>query len=60
MKELTLQDMFTIDEILTEAEAYSLRFEVQKTAMFLYDENKDDEYYKLVDAYSQAFSEWIK
>ena len=60
MKDLTLQDIFTIDEILHEAGAYDLRFEVQQTAMQLYDENIDDEYFKLVDAYQQAFNEWIK
>lgn len=60
MKELTLQDMFTIDEILHEASAYDLRYEVQNTAMKIYDEHSDDEYFKLVDAYQQAFNEWVK
>ncbi len=46
-----------IEEILVEASAFGLRVEVLETARQIMDENpKMDK----VDAYQQAFSEWVK
>jgi len=47
----------TIEEILTEANAYNLRQEVKTTAeMFI----KDDPDLNRVAAYNMAYIEWIK
>ena len=46
-----------IEEILTEASAFGLRWEVQSTAEQIMDENPNVD---KVDAYQQAFSEWVK
>lgn len=46
-----------IEEILTEASAFGLRWEVQSTAEQIMDENPNLD---KVDAYQQAFSEWVK
>jgi hypothetical protein len=46
-----------IEEILTEASAFGLRWEVQSTAEQIMDENPNLDQ---VEAYQQAFSEWVK
>ena len=46
-----------IEEILTEASAFGLRWEVQSTAEQIMDENPNLD---KVEAYQQAFSEWVK
>jgi hypothetical protein len=46
-----------IEEILTEASAFGLRWEVQSTAEHIMDENPNLD---KVEAYQQAFSEWVK
>ena len=46
-----------IEEILIEASAYGLRWEVLETAKDIMDENPN---INRVDAYQQAFSEWVK
>lgn len=52
---MTLDDHIQIEEILTEANAYGLRAEVQECAnKFLADGFNHHE------AYSMAFDEWVK
>jgi hypothetical protein len=46
-----------IEEILVEASAFGLRLEVLSTARQIMDENPNVD---KVDAYQQAFSEWVK
>ncbi len=46
-----------IEEILVEASAFGLRVEVLETARQIMDENPNLD---RVDAYQQAFSEWVK
>lgn len=46
-----------IEEILTEASAFGLRWEVQSTAKQITDEDPNLD---KVEAYQQAFSEWVK
>ena len=46
-----------IEEILIEASAYVLRWEVLETAKDIMGENPNID---RVDAYQQAFSEWVK
>ena len=46
-----------IEEILVEASAFGLRLEVLSTARQIMDDNPNVD---KVDAYQQAFSEWVK
>jgi hypothetical protein len=56
----TLQEEITIHEILAEADAYGLKHEVRESAERIWEENKDDEEFTLLDAYHLAFLDWIK
>jgi len=56
----TLQEAITIEEILCEADAYGLRTEVRESAEKIWADNKEDEYFTLLDAYHLAFLDWIK
>ena len=56
----TLQEAIIIEEILCEADAHGLRNEVRDSAEKIWTENKDDEYFTLLDAYHLAFLDWIK
>lgn len=56
----TLQEEITIQEILAEANAYGLRSEVIASAEKIWNENKSDEGFTLLDAYHLAFLDWIK
>jgi len=55
-----LQEELSIHEILAEANAYGLRSEVIESAEKIWDENKGDEEFTLLDAYHLAFLDWIK
>jgi len=46
-----------IEEILMEASAYGLRFEVEKTAKSIIEDNSNID---TVLAYHMAYNEWIK
>jgi|TARA_B110000908_G_C10173946_1_gene412258 hypothetical protein len=52
---LTLEENITIEEILTEANAYGLKAEVQDAATVFLKEG-----HGFVDSYSMAFNDWCK
>jgi hypothetical protein len=52
---MSIEDQITIEGILEEASAFGLRWEVQEWANVFIEEGVD-----VVDAYNQAFEEWIK
>jgi hypothetical protein len=56
----TLQEEVTIQEILAEAGSYGLRAEVIKSAEQIWAENREVDDFTLLDAYQEAYSEWIK
>ena len=56
----TLQEQITIQEILAEAEAFSLRIEVRDTAEKIWAERRGEEEFTLLEAYHIAYHEWIK
>jgi len=55
LRDMTLDEHLTIEEILAEANAYGLKAEVQATANKLLLEGYDYE-----SAYTMAFHEWCK
>ena len=56
----TLQEEITIQEILSEANAYGLRLEVKESAEKIWKERSSDSEFTLLDAYHLAFLDWIK
>ena len=56
-EERNLEDEETIELILEEANAYGLRIEVEQWAMQLLKEDMD---LSRLEAYVQAYNEWIK
>jgi hypothetical protein len=52
---LTLEENITIEEILTEANAYGLKAEVQDAATVFLKEG-----HGFVDSYSMAFNDWCR
>tara|TARA_B100000963_G_scaffold41477_1_gene30828 strand:- start:14789 stop:14959 length:171 start_codon:yes stop_codon:yes gene_type:complete len=55
LRDMTLDEHLTIEEILAEANAYGLKAEVQATANKLLNDGYDYE-----SAYTMAFHEWCK
>ena len=53
----TLEEQIHIEEILAEARAYGLDWEVKSWAMQFM---KDNPEMPLVDAYQLAYTEWVK
>ena len=56
----TLQEQITIEEILTEAEAFGLRSEVRDEAERVWSQRKNEEEFMLLDAYHVAYHTFIK
>lgn len=55
-----IHEQIAIEEILIEANAFSLRSEVKESAEKIWSQRKNEEEFTLLDAYHLAFHGWVK